>query len=186
MTHGGALAKAGAERGAGAPGRSGHELFAGAVRDPWTMEPRQFDLDLHIPASPDQVRAFWTDLPDELHAREPDVQPRRVVTLGRTAEGRDLHTWWSAPDGTEFEMRERLTLEPDGSWTFEARDVMGVHVYETFEVDEAPGGSRLHVHTDLIPLRTTAMDALAKLEATLKHGAEGLARQCAEKARETK
>lgn len=143
------------------------------------MESRQFDLDLHLDVSPDAVRSFWTDLPDTLEARAPDVEPHRVVTLDRTADGRELHTWWRGPEGEEFEMRETLHLEPDGSWTFDVQPVMGVRIYESFEVeDDGDGGSRLHVHVDMLGEGSEGDRAIPLLESTLRQSVERLAEVC--------
>jgi hypothetical protein len=80
-----------------------------------TQKPDVINLQVLIRKSPESVRAWWTDLPEDYHAKNPREQPYRIVTTRRLPNGRELRTYWRMPDGSAFDFQEILTLKPDGS-----------------------------------------------------------------------
>jgi hypothetical protein len=57
------------------------------------------DIDLSIRKSPDAVRAWWTDIPDDYTATDPREEPFRIVTLRKFPNGWLLLTYWRDDDG---------------------------------------------------------------------------------------
>src|SRR3989442_15852467 len=102
------------------------------------------DLDLDIHRSPDSVRAWWTDLPDEDVAKDPREQPHRIRVLARQGDRVEVVGTWRGPLGREMLLKETLRLREDGSWTFDSR-AMGISVHDEFEVVSLGEGARLHI-----------------------------------------
>ncbi len=97
------------------------------------------DLELVIRKSPESIRAWWVDLPDDYQAQDAREQPYRIVTLRKLPNGRELRTYWRMPDGSTREMEEILTLKPDGSWTFEIPNhPTGLHIFDEFRTEATP------------------------------------------------
>ena len=110
------------------------------------------DLDLDIHRSPDSVRAWWTDLPDEYVAKDPREQPHRIRALARQGDRVEVVGTWRGPLGREMLLKETLRLREDGSWTFDSR-AMGISVHDEFEVVSLGEGARLHIRSVLTPAR---------------------------------
>src|SRR2546422_558406 len=110
------------------------------------------DLDLDIHRSPDSVRAWWTDLPDEYVAKDPREQPHRIRVLARQGDRVEVVGTWRGPLGREMLLKETLRLREDGSWTFDSR-AMGISVHDEFEVVSLGEGARLHIRSVLTPAR---------------------------------
>src|SRR2546426_6610106 len=110
------------------------------------------DLDLDIHRSPDAVRAWWTDLPDEYVAKDPREQPHRIRVLARQGDRVEVVGTWRGPLGREMLLKETLRLREDGSWTFDSR-AMGISVHDEFEVVSLGEGARLHIRSVLTPAR---------------------------------
>jgi hypothetical protein len=119
------------------------------------------NLELLIRKSPESVRAWWTDLPEDYHAKDPREQPYRIVTTRRLPNGRELRTYWRMPDGSTFDFQEILALKPDGSWTFEIPNGMGFHTLDEFRTEPVPTGTKLIIRSTLIPLDSSAVSRIS-------------------------
>lgn len=119
------------------------------------------ELDLFISRSPDSVRAWWTDLPDDYRATDPREQPYRVVTQKYTGDGRQLLCYWRSPDGSERQTRETLHLREDGSWAFDVEHPAGYSILDEFKAVPQDGRTRLEVRSKIVPKTPSAE---AKLE----------------------
>ncbi len=123
------------------------------------------DLQLLIRKSPNSVRAWWTDLPDDYVAQDPREQPYRILTLRRLANGRELRTYWRMPDGLTREIQEILIMKTDGSWAFEiANHPTGLHILDEFRTETVPEGTRLHIRSTLTPREASATGRMAELK----------------------
>jgi hypothetical protein len=111
------------------------------------------DLELMIKKPPNSVRAWWTDYPDDYHAKNPTEQPYRILTTRRLPNGREVRTFWKMPDGSTSEIQEILNLKSDGSWTYEVPypNSLGIHVLDEFRPEPAPNGTKLVIHSTLTP-----------------------------------
>jgi len=77
------------------------------------MNSEAINLELLIHKPPESVRAWWTDYPDDYHAKNPREQPYRIVTTRRFPNGREVRTYWRLPDGSTPELQEVLNLKSD-------------------------------------------------------------------------
>jgi hypothetical protein len=136
------------------------------------------NLELLIRKAPESVRAWWTDLPEEYRAKDPQEQPYRIVTTGRLPNGRELRTYWRMPDGSAFDFQEILTLKPDGSWTFEIPNGMGFRIFDEFRVESVPTGTKLTIHSTLTPLDASAAGRISTQKELMTQGWKGAAKIC--------
>ena len=125
------------------------------------MNPEIINLELMIRKTPDSVRAWWTDLPEDYQAKDPQEQPYRIVTTRRLPNGRELRTYWRMPDGSAFDFQEILALKPDGSWTFEIPNGMGFHIKDEFRTESVPSGTKLTIRSTLTPLDAAAASRIS-------------------------
>lgn len=97
------------------------------------------------------MRAWWTDLPDDYQAADPREDPFRIVTLRKSPSSRELMTYWHSEDGSVYQRREIMTVNPDGSWTVEMTDSPRYHFHDTFRVRPEGEGTRLVIHQVITP-----------------------------------
>ena len=142
------------------------------------LKPDVINLELLIRRPPESVRAWWTDLPEDYHAKDPREQPYRIVTTRRLPNGRELRTYWRMPDETAFDFQETLTLKPDGSWTFDIPNGMGFHIFDEFRADPAPTGTKLTIRSTLTPLDSSATGRITKQKEIMTQGWKGAAEIC--------
>ena len=129
------------------------------------MNPESIDLELLIHKPPGSVRAWWTEYPDDYHAKDPREQPYRILTTRRFANGREVRTYWRMPDGSASEVREVLNLKPDGSWTYEVPypNPTGIHAFDEFRTESIANGTKLSIRSTLTlrdPAGTNQIPAL--------------------------
>ena len=136
------------------------------------------NLELTIRKPPGSVRAWWTDLPDDYHAKDPLEQPYRIVTTRLLQNGRELRTYWRMPDGSAFDFQEILVLKPDGSWAFEIPNGMGFHIMDEFRTESVPTGSKLIIRSTLTPLDTSAASRISAQKEIMSQGWKGAAEIC--------
>jgi len=110
----------------------------------------KLDLELDIKRPPRSVRAWWTDLPDDYVAKDPQEQPHRIRVLARDGDRIELVGTWRGPLGTERLLPETLRLREDGSWTFDAQ-AMGLRIHDEFEAVPNGDGTRLHIRSTITP-----------------------------------
>ena len=142
------------------------------------MNPEIINLELMIRKTPDSVRAWWTDLPEDYQAKDPQEQPYRIVTTRRLPSGRELRTYWRMPDGSAFDFQEILALKPDGSWTFEIPNGMGFRILDEFRAEPAPMGTKLTIQSTLTPLDSSAADRISTQKELMTQGWKGAAKIC--------
>jgi len=142
------------------------------------QSPGVINLELLISKSPESVRAWWTEFPDDYRAQDPMEQPYRIVTTRRLPSGRELHTYWHLPDGTEFDFQEVLTIKPDGSWTFEIPNGMGYHILDEFRPQPTPNGTKLTIKSTITPQNSTAASRMSTQKELMTLGWQGAARIC--------
>lgn len=140
--------------------------------------PEVINLELLIRKSPESVRAWWTDLPEDYHAKDPLEQPYRIVTTGRTPNGRELRTYWRMPDGSTFDFQEILAFKPDGSWTFDIPNGMGFRIFDEFRTERAPTGTTLFIRSTLTPLDSSAASRISTQKELMTQGWKGAAKIC--------
>lgn len=140
--------------------------------------PRTVDLDLQIRRSPESVRSWWIDLPDDYRAKDPDEQPYRIQTLRRSRDEREFLTHWRNPDGSTMQLRETLRLQGDGPWTFHIDDCFGVRIHDEFRAEPEGDGTRLHIHSTLTPKTEEAEAAADAIAAQMRQGWPMAARIC--------
>jgi hypothetical protein len=143
-----------------------------------TEKPDVINLQLLIRKSPESVRAWWTDLPEDYQAKDPREQPYRIVTIRRLPNGRELRTYWRMPDGSTFDFQEILTLKPDGSWTFEIPNGMGFHIFDEFRTESVPTGTKLTIRSTLTPLDSSAASRISAQKELMAQGWKGTAEIC--------
>ena len=136
------------------------------------------NLELLIHKSPQSIRAWWTEFPDDYRAKDPQEQPYRILTTRRLPNGRELETYWRLPDGFTFNMREILTLKPDGSWMFEIPNGLGFHILDEFRTELAPNGTKLIIKSTLTPQDPTAADRMTSQKELMTEGWKGAAQLC--------
>jgi hypothetical protein len=117
------------------------------------MTSEVLDLELMIRKPPASVRAWWTEFPDDYHAKDPREQPYRILTTRKLPNGREVQTYWRLPDGSTPELKEILNLKPDESWTYEVPypNPMGIEVFDEFRTEPTPNGTKLIIHSTLTP-----------------------------------
>jgi hypothetical protein len=130
------------------------------------MTPEVIDLELLIRKRPDSVRAWWTEYPDDYHAKDPREQPYRILTTRRLPNGRELRTYWRMPDGSNAEIKEVLNLKPDGNWTYDVPcpNPTGIHVFDEFRTEATADGTKLLIHSTLTPEDPSATSRVAALK----------------------
>lgn len=148
-----------------------------------TSSSETFDLEYFIRKSPESVKAWWTDLPDDYQATDPEEEPFRIVTLRKFANGRELLTFWHARDASVEEFREILWLREDGSWIFEATDYPGFIIRSEYWLRLAPNGVYLHISTLLTPLDTAHASRMSAEIESLTEFFKGAAEICERNAR---
>ena len=136
------------------------------------------NLELLIRKSPESVRAWWTDLPEDYRAKDPQEQPYRIVTTRRSPHGRELRTYWQMSDGSTFDFQEILTIKPDGSWIFEIPNGMGFHIMDEFRAEPVPAGTKLTIRSTLIPLDSSAAGRISMQKELMTQGWMGAAKIC--------
>jgi hypothetical protein len=136
------------------------------------------NLELLIRKSPESVRAWWTDLPEDYHAKDPHEQPYRILTTRRLPNGRELHTYWRTPDGLAFDFQEILTMKPDGSWTFDIPNGVGFHIIDEFRAEPAPTGTKLTIRSTLTPLDPAAASRISTQKQIMTQSWKGAAEIC--------
>ena len=136
------------------------------------------NLELLIRKSPESVRSWWIDLPDDYRATDPQEQPYRIVTTRRLPNGRELHTYWRLPDGLAFDFQEILTMKPNGSWTFEIPNGMGFRIMDEFRVEPVSTGTKLTIRSTLTPLDASAVSRLSTQKELMTQGWKGAAKIC--------
>jgi len=138
------------------------------------------NLELLIRKPPASVRAWWTDYPDDYHAKDPREQPYRIQTTRRLPNGREVRTFWKMPDGSSIEVLEVLNLEPDGTWTYDVPtpNPLGIHVFDEFRPEPTPEGTKLSIHSTLIPQDTSAMTRMSALKEVMIQGWKQAAEIC--------
>jgi len=142
------------------------------------MNPEIINLELMIRKTPDSVRAWWTDLPEDYQAKDPQEQPYRIVTTRRLPSGRELRTYWRMPDGSAFDFQEILALKPDGSWTFEIPNGMGFHIKDEFRTESVPSGTKLTIRSTLTPLDAAAASRISAQKELMTQGWKGAVGIC--------
>jgi len=142
------------------------------------MNSEVLTLELMIRKSPESVRAWWTDNPDDYYAKDPHEQPYRILTTRRLPNGRELHTYWRMPDGSAFDFQEILTLKPDGSWTFEIPNGMGFRIFDEFRTEPVSTGTKLTIRSTLTPLDPSAASRIAGQKELMTQGWKGAAQIC--------
>jgi hypothetical protein len=136
------------------------------------MTSEVLNLELMIRKPPESVRAWWTDYPDDYHAKDPREQPYRILTIRKLPNGREVRTYWRMPDGSNAEVQEILDLKPDGSWTYEVPypNLTGVHVFDEFRAEATPNGTRLLIHSTLTPRDSSGTSGVSGLKELMVHG----------------
>jgi len=142
------------------------------------MNSEVINLELMIRKPPASVRAWWTDLPEDYQAKDPQEQPYRIVTTRRLPNGRELRTYRRMPDGTAFDFQEILALKPDGSWTFEIPNGVGFHIKDEFRTEPVPTGTKLTIRSTLTPLDPTAASRISTQKELMTQGWKGAAKIC--------
>lgn len=123
------------------------------------------NLELLIRKSPQSVRAWWTDLPDDYTAKDPREQPYRILTTRHLENGRELRTYWKLPDGSTPDFQEILKLNPDGTWQFDIPNTpVGIHLFDEFRTESTPDGTKLLIHSTLTPKDPSATTRIAMLK----------------------
>lgn len=115
-------------------------------------------LDLFIRKSPQSIRAWWTDFPDDYDAKDPSEQPYRIVTRKHNANGgRELLTSWRNQDGSEWQAEETMHLFEDGlSWAFDVKNPRGFLIRDDFHAVPVEGGTRLEIRSKITPNKPEA------------------------------
>ena len=142
------------------------------------MNSEVINLELMIRKPPASVRAWWTDLPEDYQAKDPQEQPYRIVTTRRLPNRRELRTYWRMPDGTAFDFQEILALKPDGSWTFEIPNGIGFHIKDEFRTEPVPTGTKLTIRSTLTPLDPNAASRISTQKELMTQGWKGAAKIC--------
>lgn len=111
---------------------------------------KTFRLSFDVKRQPEAVQSWWTDLPDDYHAKDPRENPFRIRTLARRSDGADLESWWRGPFGRTRKAIEHLRVLGKGHFTYDI--AMGaVQVHDDFRLVPTPAGSRMDVQTTLRP-----------------------------------
>jgi hypothetical protein len=127
-------------------------------------------LDLPIHRTPESVRRWWTDLPEDYMAKDPREQPYRVLTMKTTADGRELICYWRSPDGTERETKETLHIKDESSWSFDVIHPAGFRILDEFRVVPVKEGTRLEIRSKLTPLTPGAESIMAAQKQRMAEG----------------
>ena len=143
-----------------------------------TQTSDNLNLELLIRKSPESVRAWWTELPDDYRAEDPREQPYRILTTRRLPNGRELRTYWRMPDGSTFDFQEILTLKPDGSWTFEVPNALGFRIMDEFRSEAVPTGTKLIIRSTLTPLDASAASRISTQKELMTQSWKGAAEIC--------
>ena len=136
------------------------------------------DIELYIKRRPESVRAWWTDLPDNYQARDPREDPFRIVTLRKFPSGRELLTYWHRDDGSVYQRREIMIINPDGSWTVEMTDDPRFHYLDTFRVMPEKEETRLVIHQVITPKDPSQANEINELKKELVEFFKTMAEIC--------
>lgn len=116
------------------------------------MEDLVVTVDIRRP--PPEVRAWWTELPDEYVATDPREQPHRIVVTKRDGAVMELATYWRGPLGRELVIREMMTLRDDGGWSVDVGLPLGLAQRDEFTLTPTPEGTRVRIGVG-VTARTT-------------------------------
>ena len=143
-----------------------------------TQKSAVINLELLIRKPPESVRAWWTDLPDDYKAKDPQEQPYRITTTRRLPNGREVQSYWRMPDGAAFDFKEILIVKPDGGWRFEIPNGMGFRIMDEFRVEAVPTGTKLTIRSTLTPLDSSAANRISTQKELMTQGWKGAAKIC--------
>jgi len=146
------------------------------------MVEETFQLELFIRKPPEAVKAWWTDLPDDYLANDPDEQPFRIVTLKKYNEQgkfiRELHCYWRLPDGSERKTQEILYFSEDNEWSFDVIHPLGFKIHDDFRAIPFEGGTRLEIKSKITVTNSKALDKLREQKERMIYVWKNAARIC--------
>ncbi len=122
------------------------------------------DIELQIKRTPESVRAWWTNLPEDYQATDPREDPFRIVTLQKLPAGRELLTYWHNDDGSVDQRTEIMRINSDGSWTVEMTDDPRFHFHDTFTVRAAKDRTILTIHQVITAKDPSSAGRIPKLK----------------------
>ncbi len=105
-------------------------------------------VDLEIARPPAEVRAWWTQAPDDYRASDPREQPHRIVTLSRTPEEWKVLTYWRVPPLRNLRVPETFRFRPDG-WDVDVGLPLGLAQKDEFTLAATPGGTRVSIRVTI-------------------------------------
>jgi hypothetical protein len=108
----------------------------------------EFAIDFHVDAPPEELEAWWTDLPEVYEAEDPREQPHEIELLEETGDGGIYETTWRGPLGLEFTLEEHLHDEGPGAWRFVVPG-RGFEIEDRFRVHPTPDGCRLEIRSTI-------------------------------------
>lgn len=103
------------------------------------------DLVFEIKRPPHEVRAWWTEFPDEYRASDPKEQPHRIVTLEKGEGYRRMETFWRGPLGRELRVPETFRFREHGDWNVEVALPLGLKQLDEFTLEPTHDGTRVHI-----------------------------------------
>lgn len=106
------------------------------------------EVIVHIKRPPHEVRAWWTDFPDEYHATDPKEQPHRIVVKRRSETERVMDTYWKVL-GRETRIPETMRIDPHGDWTVDVALPFGLRQRDEFTLHPTADGTRVEIRVYL-------------------------------------
>jgi hypothetical protein len=107
-------------------------------------------VEVEIARPPDEVRAWWTQMPDDYRATDPKEQPHRIVTLRRTPDTWEAMTHWRGPPWGDVKVRETFHFRPDG-WDVDVGLPLGLAQKDEFTLAATPTGTRVTIRVSIWP-----------------------------------
>jgi len=129
---------------------------------------------IEIPRKSADVRAWWTDLPQDYRASDPREQPHRIVTRSRDARRWAIDTYWRTPFARDLRVPEVFTFRPDG-WDVEIALPWGLAQRDRFTLVETPdAGTRVEIEVRVFARRALGRLALPAYRAYARRSFPGL------------
>lgn len=114
-----------------------------------TLSDIRVEISIHRP--PHEVRAWWWEMPDDYRATDPKEEPHRIVTVSRSADHRDMLTYWRGPGGRVIEVPERMRMDAHGDWTIEVDLPFGLAQRDVFELHPRADATHVTIDVDVWP-----------------------------------
>ncbi|MDX1611949.1 MAG: hypothetical protein R3185_06230 [Candidatus Thermoplasmatota archaeon] len=105
-------------------------------------------LELMVPGSPEELKTWWTDLPETYEAEDPREQPHAITLMETREDSRVYDTVWRGPLGIPVHLKEILYDEGPGRWRFVVPNP-GFVIEDRYTAEAHPEGTKLTIRSTI-------------------------------------